>query len=120
MTRWLQDSLEFLLRRLPLSQAAILLLVDVFQFTPKETGDMLNSTEGAVKAMLHRARTRIRKLAQMPGEQYASRRTVPASGRRIKASIEPPQQLIARFIEAFRRHDPTDISLAYMELHQFG
>jgi RNA polymerase sigma-70 factor (ECF subfamily) len=115
----LHDSLELLLRRLPVSQAVVLLLVDVFQFTPKETGDMLNSTEGAVKAMLHRARTRIRKPAQMPREQNASR-TVPASGRRTVDLIEPPQQLISRFIEAFRRHDPSAISRAYMELQRGG
>jgi RNA polymerase sigma-70 factor (ECF subfamily) len=114
----LQDSLELLLRRLPISQAAVLLLVDVFQFTPKEAGDMLNSTEGAVKAMLHRARTRIRKPAS-PREHSVSR-PVPAPGRRIEASTEPPQQLISRFVEAFRRHDPSAISRAYMELQRSG
>ncbi|TMV51996.1 RNA polymerase sigma factor [Paenibacillus mesophilus] len=111
----LHGSLELLLETLPLGQATVVLLMDVFQYTAKETAQMIDSTEGAVKAMLHRARAGIRK-------QAASDRMEDGSGAsaasRAKLTDKPPHQLISRFLDAFRRYDPYEISAAYMELQR--
>lgn len=111
----LQDSLELLLERLPVSQATILLLMDVFQFNAKETAEMLNVTEGAVKATLHRARAGIRKCSQTEHDQ-TGRSNTGSSARPKLSPTGKPDQLIAQFVKAFIHHDPYAISLAYLEL----
>lgn len=115
----LRGSLEVLLETLPLGQATVVLLMDVFQFTAKETAQMIESTEGAVKAMLHRARAGIRKQAVSSRVEDGSRKfAATKAASRAKHSAKPPHQLISRFLDAFRRYDPYEISAAYMELQR--
>ncbi|MNE82426.1 RNA polymerase factor sigma-70 [compost metagenome] len=39
------------------------MLVDILKYTAAESAELLNTTEGAVKGALHRARSKLRKLA---------------------------------------------------------
>jgi len=104
-----EDRLGTLLRILSPSQAAVLLLVDVFQFTPKETAAMIESTEGAVRAMLHRSRERMRQFKPYAfGEDYLDRSN--------NFGYAPAAPLIERFLTAFRRNDFHEISRVYIEM----
>ncbi|XEC94449.1 RNA polymerase sigma factor [Paenibacillus tarimensis] len=114
----IRDSLEMLLHRIPLSQATVMLLIDIFQFTTKETAEMINSSEGAVKAMLHRARTGIRKHFHPHSVEKSSRMSQSKKPNKAMSKKEPPHLVINRFLEAFLRSDPYDISRAYMELNR--
>ncbi|MBO9606334.1 MAG: RNA polymerase sigma factor [Paenibacillaceae bacterium] len=53
-------ALETLVACLPAAQRAAVLLVDVWKFSAAEAAELLRTTEGAVKASLHRARQRLR------------------------------------------------------------
>ncbi len=71
----------------PQERAAIL-LKDVFDMSLEETADVLRTTIGAVKAALHRGRSRLRE---------PERRAAPRSG--------PSAALIDRFVERFNARD---------------
>ena len=79
---------------LPPRQRAVFLLVDAFEFRPAEVAVMLRISEGAVKALLHRARAALR-------------------GRTTPAAAEPPSGdqrsrriLVDRYVDALNRRDP--------------
>ncbi|MGF6230675.1 RNA polymerase sigma-70 factor (ECF subfamily) [Inquilinus ginsengisoli] len=57
--------LEMLLR-LPVAQRSCLVLMDVLGHSPAETAAILDLSVPAVKAALHRGRTRLKRLAAMP------------------------------------------------------
>jgi len=84
----------------------ILLLRDVFDFTAKETAELLSSTEGNVQVTLGRARQRLKKLKnQMDSGDSASN----------KSSI-PIQLDFESLVEAFRNRDPKAICQSYLSL----
>lgn len=56
----IRAALEALVAYLPAAQRAAVLLVDVWKFSAAEAAGLLRTTEGAVKASLHRARQRLR------------------------------------------------------------
>ncbi|AEI43535.1 RNA polymerase, sigma-24 subunit, ECF subfamily [Paenibacillus mucilaginosus KNP414] len=65
-----RELLEQLAERLPPRLGVILLLMDVFDFTAKETAGYLQMKEAAVQVSLGRARVRLRQLAQGPFRLY--------------------------------------------------
>jgi RNA polymerase sigma-70 factor (ECF subfamily) len=91
-----REAMETLVRHLLPRQAVVILLIDVFDFTARETAEMISASEGAVKATLHRARARLRSLSE--------------GGAGAKLPVEeretPNPQLIHAFIEAFNQRDP--------------
>lgn len=89
-------AMEALVNALPPRQRVVLLLIDVFDFTAAEVAAMIGSTEGAVKAALHRARASLRAQA---GTAESTERKAPA-----------PSPLVERFLEAFNRRDPDAIA----------
>ncbi len=99
-----RDALEMMIASLPPRQRVIMLLTDVFDFTAPEVATMIDTTEGAVKAALHRARTTLRSHANPE----------PAETQRARAGMKPPLPVIERYIEAFNRRDP-DALIALME-----
>ncbi|TNJ62128.1 RNA polymerase sigma factor [Paenibacillus hemerocallicola] len=101
----LHEAMECLLTALEPRQAAILLLIDVFGFASGEAAQMFESTEGAVKATLHRARSALKKQAET---------------NRIERLVERQPMLIGRFLDAFRNDDPLAIREIYMELRRTG
>ncbi|WP_370639072.1 RNA polymerase sigma factor [Cohnella sp. REN36] len=56
-----RESLELLMDALEPRQVALIVLTDVFGFTPTETASALGQPATAVKAALHRARKRLKK-----------------------------------------------------------
>lgn len=54
-----EAAIEILLNHLSLKQRIVFLLVDGFRYTTQEASTMLGMTEGAVKAVLHRARKKL-------------------------------------------------------------
>jgi RNA polymerase sigma-70 factor (ECF subfamily) len=55
--------------RLPVAQRSSVILMDVLGYSLQEIGDVMESSLPAVKAALHRGRTRLRELAQEPDDQ---------------------------------------------------
>ncbi|MBE3590578.1 MAG: sigma-70 family RNA polymerase sigma factor [Firmicutes bacterium] len=87
-------AMEALVTALTPRQRVILLLVEVFGFRPAEVAGMVGSTEGAVKAALHRARVALEKQSGVPAPAQSPPAADPALRR-----------LIDRFVEAFNRRD---------------
>jgi len=56
----LQHAMETLIAALPVRQRIVLLLVECLRFTSGETARLMQTTEGAVKAMLNRAKSKLR------------------------------------------------------------
>lgn len=92
-------AMEMLVQLLPPRQRIIVLLTQVFDFTAAEVGAMLGLTEGAVKAALYRARTTLKAQAGQSGTEEPQARQVGAA----------PDQLVARYLDAFNRRDPKAI-----------
>ncbi|KIL38146.1 hypothetical protein SD70_28335 [Gordoniibacillus kamchatkensis] len=107
----IKDSLELLVSAVPPFQAAVVLLADVFDYSSREIADILETTVGAVKAALHRARKRLTSLAQ----DLALKDT-----HSISKNTERQALLIQRFLAAFRLQEPMAIAEAYHHLTQVG
>lgn len=91
-----QEALELLAATLPPRQRVVLLLIDVFDFTPSEVAVMMETTQGAVKSALHRARSSLR------GRQIDR-----ATSRDLaRTNLPPSDPLLKRFIDAFNKRDP--------------
>ncbi|WP_180954928.1 RNA polymerase sigma factor [Bacillus sp. V3-13] len=92
-------AIEELVLHLPPRQRAVILLVDVFQFKAQEAGEMIGCTEGAVKALLNRARVRIKQLkAQEKGTEEK------------QVITNKQKEIINSYIESFNRRDPDGIA----------
>ncbi|MFD2925700.1 RNA polymerase sigma factor [Halobacillus naozhouensis] len=55
-------AIELLLRELSPKQRVVMLLVEGLGLTAKETAEMLSASEGSIKATLHRARKKVKKI----------------------------------------------------------
>jgi len=84
------EALAALVAELPPMERASVLLKDVLDYRLAEIAEVLDSTVGAVKAALHRGRTRLRALHQVPRG----------------ADLDPEQRaLVDSYIEYFNRRD---------------
>jgi RNA polymerase sigma-70 factor (ECF subfamily) len=79
--------------RLPVAQRSSTILMDVLGYSLEEIGGVMDSSIPAVKAALHRGRTRLRELAQEP-EDIA---------RPVLA--EPERSLLAAYVDRFNARD---------------
>lgn len=84
-----RDAGAALLQRLAPRERAALVLKDVFDLGLEESADVLETSVGAVKSALHRARTRLRE----PESDLATRRAVPSAA------------LVDRFVALFNAAD---------------
>ncbi|WP_067840620.1 RNA polymerase sigma factor [Amphibacillus sediminis] len=91
------ESIETLVHNLPLRQVVVIILIDVFDFTAKETAELISSTEGAVKAALHRARYKL---------QSISKATPPIPDNPIKQATDTDSLVINAFVNAFNARNP--------------
>ncbi|RKN86024.1 RNA polymerase sigma factor [Paenibacillus ginsengarvi] len=101
-----RELLELLAHRLPPRAMVIVLLMDVFDFTAKETAGLLSLAEGAVQVAVGRARLKLKKLAKQPDSASP-------------ASYQPDgsEQLdFESLVEAFRRRNPDAICKSYLSL----
>lgn len=94
-------AMEALVTTLPPRQRVVLLLTDVFDFTAAEVAAMIGTTEGAVKAALHRARTSLRGLT--------------AATARARQAARAPNALLQQYMDAFNRRDPDAIAALFHE-----
>ena len=109
-----REAFEVIAERLSVRQSVLLLMIDVFGFSAKETARLIRSTEGAVKEALKRAR---RLLAQNQPEPAA----VPLRKVKIGGSREyMTSELMELFIHAFRDGDVKQIYSSYLSLIDNG
>lgn len=113
-SKWdVREALELLSDRLEPRQVVLILLIDVFHFTAKETGMLFGQSEGSVKAALKRARTRLKTAVERHPEYWDdSVLTAPRGG----LSIE----VFEAFVEGFRRADPFAIFRSYQTMINEG
>lgn len=79
--------------RLPVAQRSTVILMDVLGYSLDEIGRVTDSTLPAVKAALHRGRTRLRELAQEPDD------------RPPPALAEPERRRLAAYVDRFNARD---------------
>lgn len=93
-------AMEIVVNRLPVNQRITLLLIDVFRYTAAETAELLHTTEGAVKALLHRARMKLR------SERYGLDSRTKAESEDDPQNGSPiNEQTVYAYLKAFREHD---------------
>lgn len=95
----IRSAMEYLVAYLPPRQRAILLLIDVFQFTASEVAEMIHTTEGAVKSGLHRARTKLREIGRDKCRVSESLSGAPNS----RNSVD--EKVVYAYIEAFHQQN---------------
>ncbi|CAG7630465.1 RNA polymerase sigma factor [Paenibacillus allorhizosphaerae] len=94
----LRNAMETLVASLPARQRVLLLLVDTFGYTASEAAQLIRSTEGAVKAVLHRARAKLKSLSSVPAESPGEQATT--DGRIVD------EHIVYAYLQAFRQHNP--------------
>ncbi|CAM3911271.1 RNA polymerase sigma factor [Cohnella lubricantis] len=108
-----REALELLSDRLEPKQVVLILLIDVFHFTAKETGVLFGQSEGSVKAALKRARTRLKTAVERHPEYWDDAvMTAPRRG----LSLEVFEALV----DGFRRADPYAIFRSYQSMIDDG
>jgi len=89
-------AVDLLLKKFTPKQAVIFMLKEAFQYQLKEIADLLNTTEMAVKASLHRVKKRLEKEDQsFSAESFWD--------------VEEREQLSDIFYDALKNQDPTDL-----------
>jgi RNA polymerase sigma-70 factor (ECF subfamily) len=111
-----RESLEVLMDALEPRQAALIVLTDVFGFTPTETASALSQPLTAIKAALHRARKRLQKAADQHFHLLAAGGDDEDTGPKSKADTE----LLEAFVKAFRNADAKSMFRTYRELSDSG
>ncbi|MFZ5789860.1 MAG: RNA polymerase sigma factor [Pseudomonadota bacterium] len=95
----IRDATKVLLQGLAPQERAAVVLKDVFDFTLDEIATMLGTSTGAVKAALHRGRTRLREGAEaaLPGR------------------CPPSVELVDRFVAAFNARDVAGVTALLLD-----
>ncbi|KRF10180.1 RNA polymerase subunit sigma-24 [Paenibacillus sp. Soil766] len=105
-----RELLEALAHRLSPRALVIMLFIDVFDFTSKETAEFLSQAEGTVQVTLGRARLRLKKL---------SRRIEVASTDPFEREVPKSyasQMDLDSLVKAFKQRDLNAICRCYLEL----
>ena len=95
-----RDALEELVTLLPPQERAALALKDLFGFTLAEVADVLRTTTGAVKAALHRGRSRL---------------DAPDRARSLAVRAEPDRRLLDAVADAFTAYDVPRLTALLLE-----
>ncbi|HET7579261.1 MAG TPA: RNA polymerase sigma factor [Bacillales bacterium] len=103
-----REALETLVHRLPPRQVAIVLLMDVFGFAARSAAAMMEVTEGAVKAALHRARTTLKQVKSREEQEQT----------RLKS--KSPPELVELFLKAYHQRNPAAVVRIYRSLQHQG
>ncbi|GAA0138167.1 hypothetical protein YSY43_50080 [Paenibacillus sp. YSY-4.3] len=99
----LWTAMETIVNRLPINQRITLLLMDIFRYTAAETAELLSTTEGAVKALLHRARTKLKSERDGSGGDDGTREEKRADSSNVTMNNE---QIVYAYLKAFRENNP--------------
>ncbi|MBO7743021.1 RNA polymerase sigma factor [Paenibacillus sp. MWE-103] len=113
-----REHLEELAWRLPPKPFVILLFMDVFDFTAKETAAWLGGSEVAAQVALSRARARLRAMKRDAGEKGAGRGNRPVNAAAGNASGHAA--FFEAVLNAFRERQPAAIQEAYLALSASG
>lgn len=105
-----RELLELVAEWLPPAMAVIVILMDIFDFTAKETAEIVQMKEPTVQVTLGRARLRLRKLARSSITEQSSAKT--------KENAGPVH--FDDLVDAFRRRDPAAIYRSYIGLNRKG
>ncbi|PWW05119.1 RNA polymerase sigma-70 factor (ECF subfamily) [Paenibacillus cellulosilyticus] len=110
-----RESLELLMDRLEPRQVVLVLLTDVFGFSPTEAGQALGQPITAIKAALHRARSRLKKAAdrqlhRFEEEDFAAAPSAADTDSKAHAA------LFESFVTAFREADADSLFQTYRAL----
>lgn len=125
---FIRESFELLADCLSIRQMVLILLMDIFQFTARETAQLIHSSEGAVKEGIKRARKR---LQQMIAHDQQNPDLLLSSSKRSKAKTTgssspaesaqtPTKELVETFLTGFRNGNPRLICEAYNNLIRSG
>lgn len=87
----LEEALQILLTKLTPQQRMVFLLCEAFQYTDRETAELLGISRGAVKAALHRARVRLAAVRRDPEDAYEG------------AAVQ--REVLQAYVAAFRAAD---------------
>lgn len=100
-------AMETLVQQLPPGQRTAFLLVDVLHYTASEAAAMVKTSEGAIKAALHRARVklRIRNVALRQQEEKEWPTTGAGSENGSYSSAEADSSRTYAYLEAFRQQN---------------
>lgn len=113
-SKWdVREALELLSDRLEPKQVVLILLIDVFHFTAKETGMLFGQSEGSVKVALKRARTRLKTAVERHPDYWDDSVLTAMRG---GLSIEVFEALV----DGFRRADPFAIFQSYQTMIDEG
>ncbi|MCK8490179.1 RNA polymerase sigma factor [Paenibacillus sp. MBLB2552] len=109
-------AMETLVSELSPLQRTALLLMDILQYTAVEAAQLIQSTEGAVKAALHRARVRLRKAVEdSGGGEKNTSGEVPF----MKEDTSPEGRydvIVLAYLDAVRREDAAALALLYNDV----
>ncbi|GIP50947.1 ECF RNA polymerase sigma factor SigG [compost metagenome] len=109
-------AMETLVSELSPLQRTALLLIDILQYTAGEAAQLIQSTEGAVKAALHRARVRLRNAVE--GSRREGRDTS-GKGTSIGEAASPDTSndvLVYAYMDAVRREDAAALAMLYNDV----
>lgn len=95
----LRSAMETLVTSLPARQRVLVLLVDMFGYSAAEAAELIRSTEGAVKAGLHRARAKLKSLSGGP-DRAPEENALPTERRKVD------EHIVYAYLQAFRQHNP--------------
>jgi RNA polymerase sigma factor (sigma-70 family) len=114
----LKEAIDVLVTHLSQKQQIVFLLIEVFQYTASEVAEKIGTSEGAVKALLNRARTKLKSIAES---------TAGTEGEdiNVQEEQESTELLVRAYLEVFKRRDPDTIFLllesnAYANVVQFN
>jgi RNA polymerase sigma factor (sigma-70 family) len=111
----IRESLELLMDRLEPRQVVLILLTDVFGFSPTEAGQALGQPITAIKAALHRARSRLKKAADRQLHRFEEKESV-ARPSDTDTDLKAHAALFESFVTAFREADAHALFQTYRAL----
>ncbi|MFD1179325.1 RNA polymerase sigma factor [Paenibacillus puldeungensis] len=108
VTVW--SAMETLVKQLTSSQRVALLLVDIFEYTAAEAAELIQTTEGAVKAALHRARVKLR--SSLGRSEHVDRK-LSGTSQGPKGHDDFNQDIVYAYMEAFRQQDTMALAMLF-------
>lgn len=109
-------AMETVVSELSPLQRTALLMIDILQYTANEAAQLIQSTEGAIKAALHRARVRLRNAVEgstREGRDTSSNETALTHASLSDASNEA---LVHAYMDAIRRQDAIALAMLFNDV----
>ncbi|SDZ67077.1 RNA polymerase sigma-70 factor, ECF subfamily [Evansella caseinilytica] len=114
----IREALEILAEFLSTKQFVIVLLMDIFQFTAKETAKMIRDTETTVHTSLHRSRKKLQRCVHFTKTTDNHGGKKAAYSNACQGTMTP--HLFETFMTGFKMRNPQLIYEAYLSLSVQG